>query len=189
MIPPSSSSSSFLSSSTALPPQDEDGAVDMPFPPPLALDRKHSIIPSGIRPVLQKTRIEVSPSFYLSLTLSCCHTVFVINLAKVEHSYIPNTKEVTPIIMRTIIQVVFANKLLCSFTASVTFHSFPPPLPCCSLHSSACISHLLLLLPFPSSSSFSSSSSSFSSSSSYSSPSSSFSYSGAVLGSEGHETL
>lgn len=41
--------------------QDEGG--DLPFQPPSApLPARHFIVPSGIRPILQKTRIEVSGS-------------------------------------------------------------------------------------------------------------------------------
>ena len=41
--------------------------MEVPFTPPFAPDSNHYMVPSGIRPVLQKTRIEVC--FYPPLPL------------------------------------------------------------------------------------------------------------------------
>ena len=57
--------------------QDEEG-MDLPFAPPQAPDGKYQMVPSGIRPVLQKTRIEVSTHLSLFAQLNqpllsrCC---------------------------------------------------------------------------------------------------------------------
>ena len=48
-------------------PSQDNGDVDLPFAPPTS-DEGHFLVPSGIRPTLQKTRIEV---FYFIYTCTC----------------------------------------------------------------------------------------------------------------------
>ena len=57
---------------------DEGG--EMPFAPPKAsLPHTHYLVPSGIRPVLQKTRIEVLYLLYQNLyTLQLLHTPSIV---------------------------------------------------------------------------------------------------------------